>query len=245
VNSGRIDVIARGVEPQGPLGRVGVHEGDRLRLDIRWNDFRTLAVGEVFGFIRVSPGTPKHFALVVPEYQGHSKNVGNYRFLITLFDLGVGLLLFFRRRGDVGAETLGMAFIAATISSNFSSSPGWSPFPTFIAVDDPTLVAMRAKRGPIYPTDTASALPAALALPMLHRNDLLELVLLAAKPGDDSYRPDEVEDLCNATHQVGNDLHALKIEELERERVKLSLAVQRLENENAVYRQVGEFEGDR
>jgi hypothetical protein len=70
-------------------------------------------------------------------------------------------------------------------------------------------------------------------------------VLLAAKPGDDSYRPDEVEDLCNATHQVGNDLHALKIEELERERVKLSLAVQRLENENAVYRQVGEFEGDR
>ena len=543
-DSGRIDVIARGVKPQGPLARAGVHEGDRLRLDIRWNDFRTLAAGEVFGFVRVSPGTPKHFALVVPEYQGHSTNVGNYRFLITMFDLSVGLLLFFRRRGDVGAEALGMAFIAATISSNFPSSPGWSifwitvaysgvaltpllilafamsfysrhtrqlskletatyavlilglvlgfaigfysnyfaytsplirlsltllfievifayaasvgyfargyvtasgsvrarygllliallltfcltavqtysffvlklarmdpenplydvnvvlsfvgpllfayavlrhrvidlgfvlnrtliyggisaimlsafgltewvvghilqpqgrnesavldaaiavvvslgfnrvhdfveryvealffrswhenaerlnrfvteasfvtrgdnlkaafvnelarftggastalyvsddeagyrvfadatPFPAFIDVDDPTLVAMRAKRGPIYPADTASTLPAALALPMLHRNELLGLVLLAAKPGGDSYRPDEVEDLCNAAHQVGNDLHALKIDQLERERVELSLAVQRLENENAVYRRVGGFRHDR
>ena len=539
--TGRIDVIARGVKPQGPLARAGVHEGDRLRLDIRWNDFRTLATGEIFGFTRVAPGKSVHVSLVVPEYQGHSKDVGNYRFLITLFDLGVGLLLFIRRRGDVGAEALGMAFIAATISSNFPSSPGWSifwitvayggvalipflilafamsfysrhtrplwtsekvtyavlimglmagfgiafysnyfaytapairlsiailslevvvaysasvayfargyatasgsvrarygllliallltfcltavqtysffvlklarmdpenplydvnvvlslvgpllfayavlrhrvidlgfvlnrtliygsisvimlsafgliewavghilqphgrnesaaldaaiavlvslsfsrvhdfverhvealffrswhdneerlkrfvteasfvtraenlksafvnelvrftggatvalylddgetgyrtlagtkPLPEVIDADDATLVAMRAERGAVYPADTASALPAALALPMLHRNALLGLVLLGTKPDGDGYRPDEVEELCHAAHQIGNDLHALKIDQLERDRERMTQTIQRLEYENSFYRRTNDLE---
>lgn len=539
-DTGRIDVIARGVKPNGPLARAGVHEGDRLRLDIRWNDFRTLATGEVFAFTRIAPGKPMHLSLIVPEYVGHSKDVGNYRFLITLFDLGVGLLLFFRRRGDVGVEALGMAFIAATITSNFPSSPAWSIFwitvaysgvaltpflilafamsfygrhtrrlwraetviygflvmgvlagfgigfysnyfaytapairsslaflflevivaysasvayfargyatasgsvrarygllllallltfcltavqtysffvlklarmdpenplydvnvvlslvgpllfayavlrhrvidlgfvlnrtliyggisiimlsafgliewavghvlqpqgrnesaaldaaiavllslsfsrvhdfverhvealffrswhdnekrlnrfvieasfvtraenlksafvnelarftggttvalylndtggyrafagaalfPETIDADDATLVAMRAERGAVYPADTASSLPAALALPMLHRDALLGLVLLGAKPGGDSYRPDEVELLRHATHQIGNDLHALKIDQLERNSEQLTQTVQRLEFENAFYRRGGRLE---
>ncbi len=542
--SGRIDVIARGVKPLGPLARAGVHEGDRLRLDIRWNDFRTLATGEIFGFTRVAPGKPAHFALVVPEYEGHSKDVQNYRFIITLFDLSVGLLLFFRLRGDVGAEALGIAFIAAAITSNFPSSPGWSifwitvaysgaaltpflilafamsfygrhtrtlwtaekvtygilllgllagfaigfysnyfaytapairlslallfvevicaysasvvyfargyatasgsvgarygmlliallltfcltavqtysffvlklarmdpenplydvnvvlslvgpllfayavlrhrvidlgfvlnrtliyggisiimlsafgliewavghvlqpqgrnesaaldaaiavlvslsfnrvhnfveryvealffrswheneerlhrfvteasfitraenlkaafvnelarftggamvalyledrevdyrafagaaPFPAGIDTDEPTLVAMRAEHGAIFPADTASTLPAALALPMLHRHELLGLVLLGSKPGGDGYRPDEVEEMCNATHQIGNDLHALKIDQLERESEKLTQTIDRLKYENAFYRRAGVLDSDR
>jgi hypothetical protein len=122
-DDGRIDVIAHGVKPDGPLARAGVREGDRLRLDIRWNDFRTLGTGETFGFTRVAPGSPQHMQLIVPEFNGHTKNVANYRFLITLFDLGLGLLLFFRSRGDTGVEALAMAFVAATITSNFPSPP--------------------------------------------------------------------------------------------------------------------------
>ena len=127
-DNGRIDVVVKGLKPDTPLARAGVHEGDRLRLDIPWNDFRSLGTGEVFGFTRVAPGKPQHLQFVVPEFMGHSKEVGNVRFLITLFDLGVGLLLFFRCRGDVGVEALGMAFVASTISSNFPASPGWSLF---------------------------------------------------------------------------------------------------------------------
>jgi hypothetical protein len=540
--TGRIDVLVRGLKPGSPLAHAGVHEGDRLRLDIRWNDFRTLAAGEVFGFTRVAPGKPEHLAFVVPVYEGHAKNVGNYRFLITLFDLGVGLLLFVRLRGDIGAEALGMAFVAATITSNFPSPPGWSifwitvaysgvaltpflmlafamsfydrhtrrlknwektaygilvfsfvpgmanvffsnyfaytappirvgtallflevvlayaatvaylargyaasigsirarygllliallltfcltavqtysffvlklarmdpenplydvnvvlslagpllfayavlrhrvidlgfvlnrtliygvisivmlsafgliewavghvlqpsgrnesavldatiavlvslsfsrvhdivernvealffrswhenekrlqrfmaeaafitrpenlkaafvqevarfaggasvalyledgatryvgfgspaPFPAAIDTDDAVPVAMRAQRAAIYPADTASALAAALALPMLHRNALLGFVLLGSKPGGEVYRPDEVEVLCHAAHQVGHDLHALAIDQLERERAQLIQTVRRLEYENAMHR--GDFEVER
>ncbi len=130
---GRIDVIVRGLKPNTPLARAGVHEGDRLRLDIRWNDFRVLATGETFGFTRVAPGKPRHMEFVVPEFQGHAKDVGNYRYLITLFDLGVGLLLLVRAKGDLGVEALGMAFVAATISSNFPTAPGWAIFWTTLA----------------------------------------------------------------------------------------------------------------
>jgi hypothetical protein len=132
-DTGRIDVIVHGLKTGTPLARAGVHEGDRLRMDMRWNDFRVLATGEMFGFTRVAPGAPRHISLVVPEYEGHAKDVGNYRFLITLFDLGVGLLLFLRARGELGVEALGMAFVAVTISSNFPASPLWALFWTTIA----------------------------------------------------------------------------------------------------------------
>lgn len=132
-DTGRIDVIVHGLKPDTPLARAGVHEGDRLRLDMRWDDFRVLATGETFGFVRVVPGQPQHMSLVVPEYEGHAITVGNYRFLITLFDLGVGLLLFFRSRRALGVQALGMAFVAVTISSNFPASPVGALFWTTLA----------------------------------------------------------------------------------------------------------------
>jgi hypothetical protein len=83
-------------------------------------------------------------------------------------------------------------------------------------------VALRAKRGPVDPADTASSLAPGLALPMLHRNVLLGFALLGFKPGGDAYRPDEAEVLAYAAHHIGLDLHALKIEQLERERTELT-----------------------
>lgn len=125
-DTGRIDVIARKVRPAGPLAKAGVREGDRLRMDIPWEDFRTLATGEVMGFTRVAPGPAQHMSLPVPAFTGHAKTVANIRYLITLFDLAVGLLLYFRRRGDLAAQALGLAFVVTTISSNFPSSPEWA-----------------------------------------------------------------------------------------------------------------------
>jgi uncharacterized membrane protein len=142
---GRIDVWVRGLRPGSPLARAGVHEGDRLRLDIRWNDFRALKTGETFGFTRVAPlpppgGPPQHLAFTVPEYRGASTSVANYRFAITLFDLVLGLVLFFRRRGDFAVEALGMAFVVSTITSNFPSPPLWSLFWTTVAYSGVALV---------------------------------------------------------------------------------------------------------
>ena len=536
--NGRIDVVVHHLTAGSALANAGVREADRLRLDIPWNDFRVLRTGEPFGFTRVAPGPAKHMQLIAPQFKGPSTNVVNYRFLTTLFDIGVGLLLFFRCRGDFGVEALGMAFVTAAITSNFPASPYWSifwillaysgaaaaPFLTlsfamsffekhirpirpaekavfwllvcgmtigfviaffsyylaymspvirlnsyflffaeifayaatmyyfirgymlstgdtrkryaflFIALmltfcltlvqifsllilkqarlspenplydvnvvlsllgplifaytvlrhrvvdlgfilnrtliygavsiillvafglidwavdhfikpagrnesaildaaiavgvyltfhrardfverhmeavffrrwhdnerqlrrlvdeasfitradnlksalvrelarftggaavgvyleggeagyrlvepaqslpatldtDEPALVAMRAHRGRIDPTQTASTLPAILALPMLHRNELLGFVLLGPKPGGDGYRPDEVEVLGYATHQIGLDLHALKVEQLERDGARLSQTVHRLEYENALFRRGG------
>lgn len=100
-------------------------------------------------------------------------------------------------------------------------------------------MALRAKRGPVDPADTASSLAPGLALPMLHRNVLLGFALLGFKPGGDAYRPDEAEVLAYAAHHIGLDLHALKIEQLERERTELTQAVRRLEVEIARLRSDG------
>ena len=75
--------------------------------------------------------------------------------------------------------------------------------------DDETLVSLRASRKPLEYADGA------LALPMIHRNELSGLVVIGHKPSGDAWRPDEREVLAWAVLQAGNDLHALKVEQLE------------------------------
>jgi hypothetical protein len=81
--------------------------------------------------------------------------------------------------------------------------------------DDLALAAMRAELGPIVPAELGSPLPAALALPMMHQAALAGFVLLGPKPTGEDYRPDEVEVLGWATQQVGLDLQAIRVRELE------------------------------
>jgi len=81
--------------------------------------------------------------------------------------------------------------------------------------DDPLIVALRARGEPVEVSDTRSLLPAALALPMRHRGELTGLMLMAAKPSGDPYRPDEQELLGWAAHQMGLDLQALEAEQLQ------------------------------
>jgi hypothetical protein len=90
-----------------------------------------------------------------------------------------------------------------------------------IDADDPALSAMRAEQGAVVPTELGSPLDAALALPMMHQAVLAGFVLLGAKPSGEDYRPDEIEILGWATQQVGLDLQAIRVRELELSNVKL------------------------
>jgi hypothetical protein len=100
---------------------------------------------------------------------------------------------------------------------------GGGEAPRLIDDDDPALVRLRADRKPVTTAGTGSTLSAELACPMLHRGELTGLVLMAGRAEGVGYRPDETELLGWATLQVGLDLHALEIEQLQ-------AAVARLEN---------------
>ena len=74
---------------------------------------------------------------------------------------------------------------------------------------------------PVVPAELGSALPAALALPMMHQAALAGFVLPGPKPTGEDYRPDEIEVLGWATQQVGLDLQAICVRELELTNLKL------------------------
>jgi hypothetical protein len=114
--------------------------------------------------------------------------------------------------------------------------------------DDPALVTLRANRAPVEMDETRSALPAALALPMMQRDELQGVVLLGAKPSGEGYRPDEIELMGGTTQQIGLDLHALQIAQLEGEMTALrqsnaALLAARSSDLNALRNAVGEAAG--
>ena len=94
-------------------------------------------------------------------------------------------------------------------------------FAPVLDIDLPALVEMRAEGKPLFAED-AAPLHAALALPMLQRNELTGFVILGLKPSGDAYRPDERQALAEATQKIGADLHALRIEELQQANAELS-----------------------
>ncbi len=81
--------------------------------------------------------------------------------------------------------------------------------------DDPALIALRAAPKPLELDGRETALQAALITPMVNRNEVIGAVVLGPKPSGLGYRPDEIELIGWATRQVGLDLHALKVEQLE------------------------------
>jgi len=64
--------------------------------------------------------------------------------------------------------------------------------------------------------DTATTLPAEIALPSIHHGELDGFAPLGPKARHEAYRPDERAVLGLAAHQVGLDLRALRMEPLER-----------------------------
>ena len=108
--------------------------------------------------------------------------------------------------------------------SRYRRANGAESMPAHIDPDDPALVALRSRNTAVEIDDTASTLDAALALPMAHRHDLEGFALIARKPDNERYRPDEIQALATAAHQVGLDLHALEIERLQQESEDLKRA---------------------
>ncbi len=104
------------------------------------------------------------------------------------------------------------AIYARTAEGHYASAAGDK-----IDADDPALAAMRAEQGAVVPAELGSVLAAALALPMMHQAALAGFVLLGPKPTGEDYRPDEVEVLGWATQQVGLDLQAIRVRELEQQ----------------------------
>jgi hypothetical protein len=107
------------------------------------------------------------------------------------------------------------------------------------AVLEPDLSALVSLRADPKLLEAPEDLPsAALIAPMVNRNEVIGLVMLGAKPGGDSFRPDEIELIGWAVRQVGLDLHALRMEQLEASRVGLSNTVAMLQNEIATLRSI-------
>ena len=112
-----------------------------------------------------------------------------------------------------GAE---VAIYARTAEGHYADASGAT-----IDADDPALAAMRAEQGEIVPAEVGSNLTAALALPMMHQAALAGFVVLGPKPTGEDYRPDEIEVLSWATQQVGLDLQAIRVRDLELTNLKL------------------------
>lgn len=87
--------------------------------------------------------------------------------------------------------------------------------PGRIDANHPALVKLRAEPRPLE-LDAASGLGAGLAAPMLNRREVTGAVLIAAKPEGGVWRPDELALVGQAAVQIGNDLHVLEVERLDR-----------------------------
>jgi hypothetical protein len=98
--------------------------------------------------------------------------------------------------------------------------------PARIDPNDGLAVALRAELVPLVYDRVQTAVPGELALPMCHRGALNGFILLGSKRNGQSYRPDESKVLGFAAHQIGLDLHALRVEALEHAVEQLALTTQ-------------------
>jgi len=89
--------------------------------------------------------------------------------------------------------------------------------PRRVDLDCTALVAMRAERA----LQRGGLGKAALLLPMVQRGEVLGFLAVGSKPDGAPYRPDEETLLAETAQAVGLDLHALRVEELERENRRL------------------------
>jgi hypothetical protein len=102
--------------------------------------------------------------------------------------------------------------------------------------DDPSLMALRAEPKPLISERKGSALRGALVAPMVNRNEVIGLAVLAPRLDGSDFRPDEVELVGWATRQIGLDLHALKVRQLESDRSDLLHEVAMLRTEVSTLR---------
>jgi hypothetical protein len=155
---------------------------------------------------QVNEAALRRFVRAAAHVEKPEALAGQFESELTRFSGGAGAMLY-TRSGD----------------GTYASATG-----NTIDADDHALSAMRAEQGPVVPTEVHSPLPAALALPMMHQAALSGFVLLGPKPTGEDYRPDEVEVLGWATQQIGLDLQAIRVRELEQSSMRLVALVETL-----------------
>lgn len=190
------------VDPAGPYAKAGIRNGDFVRTDPTYYYLFRPVVGERVNFTLDRGGVrSEHHIIIAALPEGHEQAhvekpealSGHFVAELTRFSGGATASLYTR-----SAE--GHYTCAADDT---------------IDADDPALAAMRAEQGTVVPAELGSPLQAALALPMMHQAALAGFVLLGPKPSGEDYRPDEIEVLGWATQQVGLDLQAIRVRELE------------------------------
>ncbi len=82
--------------------------------------------------------------------------------------------------------------------------------------NDPAVLAMRARRVCVDVRESESALPGALAFPMIVRGELLGILVCGPKPDDETYAPDERDALAQLATSVGYALDGIEVRELRR-----------------------------
>jgi hypothetical protein len=87
-----------------------------------------------------------------------------------------------------------------------------------IDLDEPAIVALRAERE----LQRGGLGEAALLLPMVQRAEIIGFIALGAKRDGAPYRPDEEALLMTAAQDIGFDLHALRVEDLQANNRRLS-----------------------
>ena len=87
--------------------------------------------------------------------------------------------------------------------------------PRELDADAAVIVEMKTFRAPVHLDKCSSLAPAVLSLPMLRRSELVGFLAFGRKISREIYRPDEIDNLARAVHQVGSDLYALRLEQLE------------------------------
>ncbi|WP_256078664.1 hypothetical protein [Massilia sp. YIM B04103] len=89
--------------------------------------------------------------------------------------------------------------------------------PLAVAESDAMLPALRAEMDALLFKQVGTAMRGEIALPMGHRGALNGFIVVGAKADGLAYRPDECEVLHYTAHQIGLDLHALRVAALESE----------------------------
>jgi hypothetical protein len=127
--------------------------------------------------------------------------LGSFRNALDRFTGHAGCAIYLRQdSGEYALATGTLEGATATVDSNDSAA-----------------VALRTDMAPLFVEQMHTALRGELVLPMCHRGMLDGFVLVGSKRRGESYRPDEFEALGFAAHQIGLDLHALRVDALERE----------------------------
>ena len=97
------------------------------------------------------------------------------------------------------------------------------------AEEDRAFALLAAERAAVDLAEAHSALPGAMAFPMLDQLGLAGFVLVGARADGAHYRPDEIDNLAWATQQVGLDLQALQAREVREEVASLRERLARAE----------------